>query len=371
MARKGKGREGGVTIIRREEIIEGGHHGGAWKVAYADFVTAMMAFFLLMWLLNATTEDQRRGIADFFTPSNAMSRSTSGSGKPFGGRSPFEDGPLVSDRGAQTISPGKAAPAPDIDDPDADQMPSPTRMATQADEEEPGGRSKTADGVQGNDTGKLSAGGPAVTAAKVQAQVVGQAQFLANAGTGVKTPGATAPGAIDEAQLHAEMVKREKALFDQAAQAIRDAVRSDPALAELADQLAIDQTQEGLRIQLHDEEKRPMFATGSAVILERARLLLQSVIPVLNKLPEAISISGHTDAAPFKGSDKTNWELSAERANATRRLLVEGGMAETRFRSVTGNADRDPLLPADPLAAVNRRIAIVVLRSVTPAKTVP
>ena len=106
-----------------------------------------------------------------------------------------------------------------------------------------------------------------------------------------------------------------------------------------------------------------MFANGSAVLQDRARLLLQKVGPVLAKLPEAISISGHTDSAPYRGSDKSNWELSAERANATRRLLIEAGLQESRIRSVTGNADRDPLLPADPLAAANRRIAIVVLRT--------
>ncbi|MBC7636566.1 MAG: OmpA family protein, partial [Acetobacteraceae bacterium] len=154
--------------------------------------------------------------------------------------------------------------------------------------------------------------------------------------------------------------------FQQATESIRAALRSDPRLAEIADQLAIDETPDGLRIQLHDEDKRPMFATGSAIILERAKLLLQSVVPILNRLPEGISISGHTDAAPFKGSDKTNWELSSERANATRRLMIDTGMVETRFRSVTGNADRDPLLPADPFAAANRRIAITVLRTVKP-----
>ena len=367
MAGKGKRREGGITIIKREEIVEGGHHGGAWKVAYADFVTAMMAFFLLMWLLNATTEDQRKGIADFFTPSNAMSRSFSGSGKPFGGRSPFEDGVMASDRGVQTINPGKVVPTPPNDDPNTDPMPTATASAAQAGQADAaGGMARDANGEQGRDKGRHRAGGPAVTAAKVQAQVVGQADYLANAGTGVKTPSSAAPGAFDEAQLRAEMVRREKASFDQAASAIREAVRSDPGLAELADQLAIDQTPEGLRIQLHDEEQRPMFATGSAVIQERARLLLKNIIPVLNKLPEEISISGHTDAAPYKGTDKTNWELSAERANATRKLLIEGGMAEARFRSVTGNADRDPLLPADPFAAANRRIAIVVLRSAKP-----
>ena len=365
MAGKRKGREGGITIIKREEIIAGGHHGGAWKVAYADFVTAMMAFFLLMWLLNATTEDQRKGIADFFSPSNAMSRSASGSGKPFGGRSPFEEGNMASDRGMQSINPGKMRPTPETDDPDIDPMATPTTSAASDSEGDArgGAASDARGGAVSDASGKLNQGGLAITAAKVQAQVVGHAQFLANAGTGTKIPVAGSPGAFDDAQLRAEMAKREKASFDQAAQSIRDAIRNDPGLTELADQLAIDQTPEGLRIQLHDEEKRPMFATGSAVVLDRARLLLQSVVPVLKRLTQDIAISGHTDAAPFKGPDKSNWELSADRANATRRIMIEAGMAEGRIRSVTGNADRDPLLPADPLAAANRRIAITVLRS--------
>jgi chemotaxis protein MotB len=130
--------------------------------------------------------------------------------------------------------------------------------------------------------------------------------------------------------------------------------------------LAIDQTPEGLRIQLLDEEKQPMFATGSATMNDRAKLLLQKIGPVLSKLPEPVSIAGHTDAAPYKGDGKSNWDLSTERANATRRLLTEVGLQEGRIRSVTGNADRELLLPADPLAAANRRIAIVVLRNFRP-----
>ena len=105
-----------------------------------------------------------------------------------------------------------------------------------------------------------------------------------------------------------------------------------------------------------------MFATGSAVLNDRARALLLKVMPVLMKLPEKLSIVGHTDAAVFRGGERTNWELSAERANATRRLFVEAGLPESRVETVTGRADRDPLLPADPLAAANRRIAITVLR---------
>ena len=122
-------------------------------------------------------------------------------------------------------------------------------------------------------------------------------------------------------------MRQEKAAFEKAAEEIREAVRGDPALAELAKQLAIDMTPEGLRIQIMDEVKQPMFATGSAVPNDRARDLLRKVAPFLQKLPKAISIAGYTDATPYAGPGKTNWELSSERANATRRLLTDGGLA--------------------------------------------
>jgi chemotaxis protein MotB len=111
-ARDRRNTRGGV-VIRKEEVVHGGHHGGAWKVAYADFVTAMMAFFLLMWLLNATTETQRRGLADYFAPLNVLGRNVSGSGKPLGGKTPYEDGSLVSSQGAQAAIIGKSLPQPD------------------------------------------------------------------------------------------------------------------------------------------------------------------------------------------------------------------------------------------------------------------
>ena len=112
-----------------------------------------------------------------------------------------------------------------------------------------------------------------------------------------------------------------------------------------------------------DEDRTAMFATGSAVPNERARLLLAKIAPVLARLTERIAIVGHTDAAPYRGGDRSNWELSADRGNATRRLLVEAGVQDARVQSVAGTADRDLLLPADPLAAANRRIAITVLRA--------
>jgi chemotaxis protein MotB len=327
-------------LIRREEVVEGEHHGGSWKVAYADFVTAMMAFFLLMWLLNATTEEQRRGLADYFSPNSVLSHASSGSGQPFGGRTAFAEGAMVSDLGAAQVMAGQQLVVDQVDEDESDvpAQPRPYRNDRKSDQPDKGGNPPP-----------LPRHASAISAA--YAEPVPRA-----------TP-ARPPGNVE---LRKEVEQREKRAFEQAAQQIREAVRSDPQLTDLARQLAIDMTPEGLRIQLMDADREAMFALGSAVPNERARLLLQKVEPVLARMPEEISIAGHTDAAPFAGLDRTNWELSADRANATRRLLVDAGLQESRIRSVTGNAARDPLVASDPLAAANRRIAIVVLRSVRP-----
>jgi len=340
---KGDGK--GSVIIKKFEIVEGGHHGGAWKVAYADFVTAMMAFFLLMWLLNATTEDQRKGLADYFSPNNLLSHASSGMGQPFGGHTAFVEGALVSDKGSVEIIQGKRPPVHEVEPGDTEVIRKPVG---------PNGEETGGEGTQ--------AGRPLTGMAALRMGDAPDAKGLsghANFPGDQVVDGMRAP---TEAELKAELERQEKEAFEAAAEQIREAVRGDPSLAELANQLAIDMTPEGLRIQIMDEVRQPMFATGSSVPNERARLLLQKVAPVLQKLPQAISIAGHTDAAPFAGRERTNWELSAERANATRRLLVEGGLPIERIRTVTGHAERDPLLPADPFAAANRRIAIVVLK---------
>ncbi|HVC59123.1 MAG TPA: flagellar motor protein MotB [Acetobacteraceae bacterium] len=372
--RKGTGSRPNV-IIRKEEVVEAEAHGGAWKVAYADFVTAMMAFFLLMWLLNATTEDQRKGLADYFSPNNLLSHASSGTGQPFGGHTAFDHGAMVSDRGAVQVIVGRR-PVP-IDPPEDDAQPEPPTRAGSDDDRDQGAGRRTATVSPGpaNVTGRPppanAAGTPMATnAAPFPAQAnpalpaePGQAQSARSAAASaaqVRNP--------TVAELGAARERQEKVEFAQAAQQIRDAVRDDPALAGLARQLAIDITPQGLRIQILDEDHRSMFPFGSAVPNNRAMLLLQKVTPVLARLSQQISIAGYTDSAPFPGPDRTNWELSTERANATRRLLVEGGLPDSRIRRVTGHADRDPLLPADPLAAANRRIAIVVLRTPEPAE---
>ena len=315
-------------IIRREEVTEGGHHGGAWKVAYADFVTAMMAFFLLMWLLNATTSEQRQGLADYFSPTNLMSRSTSGFGAPFGGHTMNDDGAMASDRGSVAVMNAQAKPSYEVEDDDSDKPALAASFDTGAQ-----------DGV-----------------------LTRRPQLRHGADAAKPAPDGT------EAQAAAEQARQEHATFSKAAQQIREEVAKDPGLADLARQLAVDITPEGLRIQILDEDKQAMFANGSSVPNDRARALLTKIAPVLMKLPEQLSVTGHTDASPYHGGDRSNWELSADRANATRRLLAEAGIPEARVQSLSGQADRDLLLPADPLAAANRRIAIMVLRQAAPRK---
>ena len=341
-----------IIVIRKEEVVEGGHHGGAWKVAYADFVTAMMAFFLLMWLLNATTEQQKRGIADYFSPNPTTPQGSSGAGLMFSGRTPNVDGSLASDRGAIEFAPTTSPITMTENEGDdlAPTIPQERHLAGDAD-------------LRGG-TGKPEQ--PGIQRADTPPKAPGDVQQAADRPNPASDTEKRSP---TEQELQAELERRERAAFERAAQQLRDAVRADPALADLARQLTIDITPDGLRVQIVDEDKRPMFATGSSAPNERARALLLKVAPILLRLPESVSISGHTDAAPYKGGDRSNWDLSADRANATRRLLVEAGLPEARLRSVSGMADRDPLLPTDRLAAANRRIAITVLRDV-PARPV-
>jgi chemotaxis protein MotB len=339
-------------LIRKEEVVAGEAHGGSWKVAYADFVTAMMAFFLLMWLLNATTEEQRKGLADYFSPNSVLSHNSSGTGQPFGGRTAFSDGAMLSDLGNPQVTVGQQPVVDQAEDDGSDVIiqPRPHRDDTISKEPDLAGRPPPKPPPQ-----------PVRNVAPAAPLPVA----LATAGRG------DAQHRPTEAELRGELEKREKQAFEQAAQQIREAVSNDPQLAELARQLAIDMTPEGLRVQIRDADREPMFPLGSAVPNDKARLLLQKVAPVLTRLTQDISIAGHTDAAPFAGSGRTNWELSADRANATRRLLIESGLQESRIRSVTGNAERDLAVPSDPLAAANRRIAIVVLRSVRPLPEAP
>ena len=275
-----------------------GHHGGAWKVAYADFVTAMMAFFLLMWLINTTTPEQKRGIADYFAPA-AVSPSKSGSGGVLGGTALGEDG--VKSRGTSSVIESLA----------------PRTVPKRDIEVEESEKSATA--------------------------------------------GAPAPDPTQDA-VDAARARREDANLRSAESSLRQAMQDLPELAELSKHVVLDMTPEGLRIQLIDQEGRPMFRPGSSEPTTRAVTLLRAVADVVDQLPNRIKISGHTDAAVGPSTGYTNWDLSADRANAARRVLTSAGLRQNQIYQVSGKAGSEPLFPDDPYMAGNRRISIVLLR---------
>ncbi len=285
-----------IMIKKVKKVIGGGHHGGAWKVAYADFVTAMMAFFLLMWLINTTSPEQKRGIADYFAPAS-VSESTSGSGGILGGTALGEDGTKSSGSMAMVEQMAPEAP-PDV------------RETGQAD----------------------------------------------------TRPGATNLESASEEALRKELQAREDSAFASAAQSLRQALQEMPELAELSKQILIDQTPEGLRIQLVDQDGRSMFRDGAAQPNDRTRILLRAVSRIINQLPNRISISGHTSISPSGRTASSDWALSSARADVARQLLQGFGVDPDRVYQVAGKANSDPLYPDDPMLAGNRRISIILLR---------
>ncbi|HEY1708356.1 MAG TPA: flagellar motor protein MotB [Rhizomicrobium sp.] len=303
-----------IIIKRIKKGGHGGHHGGAWKVAYADFVTAMMAFFLLMWLINTTTPEQKRGIADYFA-AQSISQTVSGSGGILGGK-------VLGEESA------KAGGAPSVFKKQSPPSPSDTTHA----------KDKT-----DNHGGTTNSQG-------------------------------TAPDSQVTSDDHLErsVPSQEKQDFASAAEAIRQAMQDSPDLAELSKQVMMDQTPEGLRIQLVDQDGKPMFEQGTARVTPQARKMLAAVAKIIDRLPNRVSISGHTDGQAFTAPDgTTNWELSAARANAARALLTGSGLSPDRIYEVAGKAGSEPLLPEDPNASANRRLSIVLMREAPPAPPNP
>jgi len=294
------------VIIRKRKKGHGhDHHGGAWKVAYADFVTAMMAFFLILWLLNATDEEKRSGLADYFAPTSFSVSTSGGTGGLLGGQTVTADG--FSQANSAPISVTVAVP-PDL--------------ATLYPDEEP------LDGEQREEVGHLS----------------------------------------DE-ELAAQLAEAEEQAFEEAAEKLRQAIESVPDLAALSEQLIIDQTPEGLRIQLVDQQETSMFPRGSAVPNEHTRRLFGLVTEAVAQLPNRIAIAGHTDSTPFRTDGAYgNWELSSDRALASRRALLDSGLPTERVAYVVGKADQEPLIAEDPSASQNRRISITLLREARPGR---
>ena len=267
-------------IVKKMKKGGGGHHGGAWKIAYADFVTAMMAFFLLMWLLGSTTEGDKKGIADFFNaPLKVSLMGGSGSG---------DSSSVVRGGGADL-----------------------TRTTGQ---------------VRDGDT---------------------QARKRI----------------LNLKALQAEQRRAEQARLEALKARVEAAVNANPKLAAMKSQIRMDMTQDGLRIQIVDDQNRPMFDSGSAVVKPYMRELLREIGHMLNDVPNRITLEGHTDAQPFSGGERgySNWELSSDRANSSRREIVAGGLPEDRMLLVQGLASSKLFVPAQPEHPMNRRISVIVM----------
>ena len=281
--------EDGKKPIIKKIIKKGGHghHGGAWKIAYADFMTAMMAFFLLMWLLNAVTEKQLQGLANYFAPTTA-STSQSGAGGILGGKV-IGEGVLTSN------SSSSFTPI----------LPPPTFNNGENNQDQP----------------------------------------------------------VDQEDLQRAQAEQEQQQFEETAAEIQQAVSGIPELRSLAKNLLIDNTPEGLRIQIVDQDGNAMFPSGSSRMNPNMRKLLGLVATAIKDVPKEIAIAGHTDSTKYADPNGYgNWELSADRALASRRALVEMGFPEKRVQRVVGRADMDPLVAEDLNNPQNRRISIVLLR---------
>jgi chemotaxis protein MotB len=270
-------------IVKRIKKTAAGHHGGAWKIAYADFVTAMMAFFLLMWLLGSTAKGDLEGISEYFkTPLKVAMSGGSGSG---------DSSSVIQGGGADL-----------------------TRR---------NGQVKRGDTAPEHKTYDLKA-------------------------------------------ARAELERAEGRRLMTLKARIEATIEANPLLKKYKNQLLLDITSEGLRIQIVDEQNRPMFALARADVQPYTREILQVIGMVLNEVPNRVGLSGHTDSTPYSSdTGYTNWELSADRANASRRELVLGGMSDAKVLRVVGLASAAHLDRKDPFNPINRRISIIVMNKRT------
>jgi chemotaxis protein MotB len=281
-----KGDEKRPIIIKKRKVVGGGHHGGAWKVAYADFVTAMMAFFMVMWLITAVSEEERAAIFEYFK------------------------NPSMQDGTAPKPAPGQMGPG-------------------------------------GASTSPIDLGGgldaPRTTPDNVP-------EFGAP----------VSPVDAEEAIKVAEAA--EKKQLDSLMQELQEAIAQSQALAPFKDQLLLDITPEGLRIQIVDAQNRAMFAIGSSRLQDYTDKILRELSTYLNTVPNRISLTGHTDTTPYSPqAGYTNWELSADRANAARRALEAGGLSTDKVARIVGLSSSVLFDRENPRNPINRRISLIVM----------
>jgi chemotaxis protein MotB len=298
-------------IIKKKKVAGHAAHGGAWKVAFADFVTAMMAFFLLMWLLATPTPSQQKAIAGYF-----------------------------NDPGGALVGPGGAnAGMIQMDHPlsqNEEANPPPIMQS------EPGGDNMQNKGDEAGADSQIN-----MTQSNVQQQDAQQD-----------------PKDLTKEQIEQKYEAQEKKSLEQLKEELqKELEKINSAFGELKDQILIDYTALGLRIQIVDKEQRPMFDVGSSRLKSYSVDVLKALAPLLDAVPNHVSITGHTDATGYgAGALYSNWELSADRANSARRALVDGGYPDPKVVTVQGMGSAAPFKPEDPAAPINRRIAIIVLK---------
>jgi chemotaxis protein MotB len=291
-------------IIKKVKKNKHGHHGGAWKIAYADFVTAMMAFFLLLWLISMTTPEQKEGLATYFAPPN-IAPTTSGSGGLMGGTALDNAGQLMEGSTPQERIDASVTP-------------------------------------KGEEFGTASG------AMSGRDQQSGNEFEAANAS-------------------QYDLKSEDDQGFHSAAASIRQAWQALPDITEMADNLIVEETDEGLNIRIIDQEGRPMFPEGSKYPNELTRQAIAAIAPILQKLASPVRISGHTAAGGVYANPRYgSWELSADRANTVRQILGEFGLADSHVNSVVGRSAADPFFPNDPYMAANERIEITLLYETPP-----
>ena len=317
-------------IFKKYEIIEGGgHHGGGWKVAYADFMTAMMAFFLLMWILASSDEQKLRGIAEYFT--NASMPGGSG----------VLDGATLGPPGTLTASNGsvvaRGSELGKIDDP------SPAKWEIRDVTPTSDPKEKVLGSRMGDHENPASAD-LASDRSQTEGDNSNQTSSVIAADTDFE-----ADNPMDEMR------------FKELQTEILQAMQNNPELDAFKQNVIFEKTPEGLHIQIIDQEGRPMFQSGRADMLGVTHELLTSLGQSLAELPNRIVLAGHTDAVPFADSNiYDNWDLSTDRANATRRVFEAAGVSRERIIRVSGMADTELLVPENPTDPSNRRISILV-----------
>jgi chemotaxis protein MotB len=304
------------VVVRRRRAPAPAAHGGSWKIAYADFVTAMMAFFLVMWLIALVPSKDLKTIAAYFR----MPLMTAVTGGP-----KVESGQTVIPGGSPSIVPNDNSLPPSLDD----------KHASKGDD------------------------------AEIEKEAERLAQKLVERRLAEMRAEQPAERPAEGLEVRAERLaeKRDTERLEDLKGDLDSLIESDPVLKEFRPQLLLDMTPDGLRIQIVDKQNRPMFATGSARMQPYMSAILRELAPAFNDIPNSLSIAGHTDARQYAAGEReySNWELSADRANAARRELVAGGLQVSKIKRVLGLAASVSLIKDDPDAAVNRRISIVVL----------